>query len=139
MLRTVRAGLIATMALGLGACYGYGGTGVGVGVSAGYHDVHYGGHGAYGGGWDVYDDGFGYFGQVGWNNRFYDRRGFHRSLRFPAYYGWYDNFYYPGHGIHVFDRRGLRHRWQPRHRRYWDGRRAEFRRWRHRNPGVSLD
>ena len=40
-----------------------------------------------------------------------------------AYYGWYDNYYYPGTGYYIYDRRGSRHRWNDRHRHYWEGRR----------------
>ena len=39
-----------------------------------------------------------------------------------GYFGWYQDFYYPGIGVHVFDRYGNRHRWSDRHRRYWEGR-----------------
>ncbi len=38
-----------------------------------------------------------------------------------SYFGWYQDFYYPGIGVHVFDRYGNRHRWSDRHRRYWEG------------------
>ena len=43
------------------------------------------------------------------------------------YYGWYDDFYYPGTGYYVYDRNGRRQRWNDRQRRYWEGRRAERR------------
>ena len=39
-----------------------------------------------------------------------------------SYFGWYQDYYYPGIGVHVFDRYGNRHRWSDRHRRYWEGR-----------------
>ncbi len=39
------------------------------------------------------------------------------------YYGWYGDYYYPGAGYYVYDRRGSRHRWNDNHRRYWEGRR----------------
>lgn len=42
----------------------------------------------------------------------------------PAYYGWYNDFYYPGVGIYVYDQGGRRHRWNDNHRRYWEGRRG---------------
>lgn len=40
------------------------------------------------------------------------------------YYGWYDDFYYPGAGYYVYDRAGRRHAWNDRQRRYWEGRRG---------------
>lgn len=39
------------------------------------------------------------------------------------YYGWYGDYYYPGVGYYVYDRRGSRHRWSDHQRRYWEGRR----------------
>jgi len=44
------------------------------------------------------------------------------------YYGWYDDYYYPGVGIYVYDRGGHRHRWSDRHRRHWEARRGNHRR-----------
>ena len=41
--------------------------------------------------------------------------------------GWYDDFYYPGYGIYVFDRGGARHRWNDHQRRYWEGHRYTVR------------
>ncbi len=46
----------------------------------------------------------------------------HRS-HYSSYYGWYDDYYYPGVGYYIYDRKGHRHRWSDRHRRYWEGRR----------------
>ena len=43
--------------------------------------------------------------------------------RYP-YYGWYDGFYYPGTGYYIYDSYGQRHRWNDRHRSYWEGRRG---------------
>lgn len=40
--------------------------------------------------------------------------------------GWYDQFYYPGYGIHIFDRGGRRHAMRDHHRRYWARQRAEY-------------
>ncbi|HEY9092090.1 hypothetical protein [Parasphingorhabdus sp.] len=40
--------------------------------------------------------------------------------------GWYDDFYYPGYGIYVFDNRGSRHTMKNNHRRHWAQRRAEY-------------
>lgn len=41
--------------------------------------------------------------------------------------GWYDDFYYPGGGYYVYDRRGARHAWNDNQRRYWEGRRYTLR------------
>ena len=41
--------------------------------------------------------------------------------------GWYDNYYYPGYGFHIFDHRGSRHAMQQNHRRYWARQRADYR------------
>ena len=38
--------------------------------------------------------------------------------------GWYDQYYYPGYGIYVFDRGGQRHAMRNHHRRYWAAQRA---------------
>lgn len=43
------------------------------------------------------------------------------------YYGWYDDFYYPGTGYYVYDRIGRRHSWSDSQRRYWEGRRGDRR------------
>ncbi|MEJ5977212.1 peptidase [Novosphingobium sp. PS1R-30] len=40
------------------------------------------------------------------------------------YWGWYDDFYYPGAGYYIYDRGGTRHRWNDRQRAYWEGRRG---------------
>lgn len=96
-----RFGLIAVLSgLGLGtaACtdgYGYGGVGLGYG-SAGYADPYYA---------DPYYAGGGY-GVGGYGGSF----------------GWYDNFYYPGTGVYVYDRNRRPSRWNDSHRRYWQGR-----------------
>ena len=39
------------------------------------------------------------------------------------YYGWYDDYYYPGSGYYIYDRGGRHHRWNDKHRRYWESRR----------------
>ena len=36
--------------------------------------------------------------------------------------GYYDDYYYPGTGYYVYDRRGTRHRWNDSQRRYWQSR-----------------
>jgi len=90
----------AGLSIGLGGCmgdYGYGG----VGYASDYYDGYGGGYGygpslAYGG----YGGGYGGYG------------------------GWYDNYYYPGAGVYVFDRSGRRSRWNDGQRRYWEGHRG---------------
>jgi hypothetical protein len=42
--------------------------------------------------------------------------------------GWYDNFYYPGHGIFVFDSYGSRFNMRDHHRRYWGSQRFNWQR-----------
>lgn len=42
--------------------------------------------------------------------------------------GWYNDFYYPGTGVFVYDRRGTRRGWSTAERRYWQGQRALQRR-----------
>jgi hypothetical protein len=64
----------------------------------------------------------------------YGRTSYGYSDYYPraSYYGWYDGYYYPGAGYYIYDRRGHRHSWNARHRRYWEARR-EYRRDRHEN------
>lgn len=85
--------LAAVGALALGGC-AYGG---------------YGGYGSlgYGGGYGS----AGYYGDYGYG-----------SYGSP-YWGWYDDFYYPGTGIYVYDRQRRRHVWNDRQRNHWNGRR----------------
>ncbi len=40
--------------------------------------------------------------------------------------GWYDQYYYPGYGIYIFDRGGRRHAMRDNHRRHWARQRAEY-------------
>jgi hypothetical protein len=66
-----------------------------------------------------YGDGYGYGGvSVG-----YGSGGYYDDDYYTPYYGWYDGFYYPGVGYYVYDRGGHRHKWNDRHRRYWDSHR----------------
>lgn len=53
--------------------------------------------------------------------------GYRGGDYYDPYYGWYDDFYYPGNGYYIYDRRGHRHRWNDRHRRYWLERRSGVR------------
>lgn len=38
------------------------------------------------------------------------------------YWGWNNDFYYPGTGYYVFDRSNRRYRWNDQQRGYWQGR-----------------
>ncbi len=40
--------------------------------------------------------------------------------------GWYDNYWYPGHGFYLFDNYGRRHNMRDNHRRYWGERRHSW-------------
>ncbi|MBZ6382118.1 MAG: hypothetical protein LBE63_10240 [Sphingomonas sanguinis] len=44
----------------------------------------------------------------------------------PSYFGWYDNFYYPGTGVYVYDRYRRPYRWNDGQRAYWEGRRGSW-------------
>ena len=99
--------ILLAAAAGLGACNyhdGYGYSRVSVGYSSGGYCDPY------------------------WDDCYY-RRGYRRGYYDP-WYGWYDNHYYPGIGIFVYDRWGRRHHWGDHHRRFWEGRRHH---WRGRN------
>lgn len=110
------AALATTMAAGVGGC-----------TTMGYGDYAYDSRDCdarYGSSW--YDrapswgsdyDSYGYDCYVA-----DDWRGGFASIGF--YGGWYDNFYYPGSGLYLFDRYGSRYPMDYRHRDYWGGRRA---------------
>jgi len=94
--------LIAAGSLALGGCaYGnYGGLGFGVG---------------YGGGYGSYGYASPYYGGYGYNDAYYGSFG-------APYYGWYDNYYYPGTGMYVYDSYRRPHVWSDRQRSYWTSR-----------------
>ena len=96
--------LLLASTLGLSACaYGYGDYGyASVGYGGGYCDPYY-------------DDCYGGYG------------GSHYG---DPWYGWYDDYYYPGWGIYVYDQWRRPHRWNDYHRSYWESRRH---RWGDRN------
>jgi hypothetical protein len=99
------AALAAAAALGLSACtspYGYSGVSMGVG-NAGYYDPYYGGYG--------YDAGYSGYGYPGY------------GFAYAPYWGWNDDFYYPGTGYYVYDRHHHKHHWTDAQRRYWQARR----------------
>ncbi len=98
-------------ALSLSACaYGYGGLDVGYGgYNDGYYNDGYGGYGQ-GGYYDVNSDPF-YSGRYGYTPQ----------------YGWYNNYFYPGTGYYIYDRRGSRYGWNDDQRRYWERNRVNIR------------
>ena len=105
------AALALTAAVGLSACsYGYGPygqSGLSVGIGSGYYDPYYSGYGyGYGAGYPGY--GYGYPGY---------------GYAYAPYWGWYDNFYYPGTGFYVYDIYRKPYRWTDAQRRYWNLRR----------------
>lgn len=98
MIASARSKALRNAALALVAALGLSGCSM--------YDGYYGGGVGYASGYnDPYYGGYGYAG--------------------APYYGWYDNFYYPGTGYYVYDRRGRRHAWSDRHRRYWEARRHD--------------
>ena len=107
------AALSAVAAVGLSACatpYGYGPYGgVSVGVGNGYYGSSYG----YG---SNYGYGYGYPAGYG-----YSRYGY------APYWGWHNNYYYPGTGYYVYDSYRRPHRWTDAQRRYWSDRRQRAR------------
>jgi hypothetical protein len=94
--------LLAAGALALGGCaYGDVGLGMGYGGYGGYYGSGYGyPYGPYGG-YGTYP---GYYGGFGYGT---------------PYYGWYDNSYYPGTGVYVYDSYRRPHVWNDRQRHYW--------------------
>ncbi len=71
----------------------------------------------------TYDDR--YYGSGYYGGGYYERGNATRA--YPAYYGWYNDFYYPGVGHYVYSRGGDRYRWNDATRRYWEARRAHYR------------
>lgn len=113
-----RAVQLAALALGAatlsGCAYGYGDYGGYGGVSVGVGNGFAGGFDPYCdsfSAWDSFygcDYGYG-FGQIGFGG------------------GYWDNFYYPGYGLWLFDRPGgRRFAMQDRHRQYWGQQRWQF-------------
>ncbi|GMM94032.1 hypothetical protein [Qipengyuania sp. MTN3-11] len=58
---------------------------------------------------------------------------------YAPYYGWYDDYYYPGTGYYVWDRRGYRHSWSDRQRNYWIARRTGHRNIREQWRGYNYN
>src|SRR4051794_19873007 len=84
--------LLSASALALGRC-AYGDLGLGMGYGDyGYGSPYYsGGYGGY------YGAGYGGYGGYGYGSPYYGGYGY------GSPYGWYDNYYYPGTGIYVYD------------------------------------
>jgi hypothetical protein len=92
--------------------YGYGsGLSVGLGYGGGYGG-YYGGYGSYG--YSPYG-----YGGYGYSPYGYNYGGYYGD----PYFGWYDNYYYPGTGIYVYDTYRRPHRWSDSQQRYWSQRR----------------
>ena len=69
----------------------------------------------------------GYGGGPRYAGSYYDGGYGHSGDRYKQpYYGWYGDYYYPGAGVHVYDRDRRAYRWNNAQRRYWEARR-EFR------------
>ena len=96
----------------------------------------------------VYDVGLGYA-----SDGYYDDYGCDPYGGYDSYYdcdyrsgfynigfggGWYDSFWYPGHGYYLFDNYGRRYQMRDHHRRYWGEKRHHWyrdNRGRHRDGG----
>jgi hypothetical protein len=73
----------------------------------------YGGGGGYGyGPYSGLSVGVGYGGGYGYGSPYY-------SDYYGSPFGWYDDFYYPGTGIYVYDSYRRPRMWNDRERRYW--------------------
>ena len=103
--------LIAGSALALGGC-AYGDVGLGLGYGSPYSSYGYGSP---------------YYGGYGYGSPYYG--GYYGSSYGYGYgspFGWYDNYYYPGTGIYVYDRYRSRHVWSDSQKRYWSDRRQHW-------------
>ena len=98
--------LIAGGALALGGC-AYGGLGLGLGYGGGYG----------------YGYGSPYYGGYGYGSAITAATATAVRLRRLwlrlAYYGWYDNYYYPGTGYYVYDSYRRPHAMTTTQRHYW--------------------
>lgn len=82
----------------------------------------------------AYDDGYGYgyggahAGYDGYCDPYWDDcYGGHGGYGYgDNWYGWYDDYYYPGWGIYIYDQWRRPYRWSDDHRRYWETRRHRF-------------
>jgi len=128
--------LASLTALGASGCMSMGG--YGSYGSNGYYDDGYGASGyayndrcydAYGGYYDYYTDYDCY-------DRDDYRNGFSVNIGFGG--GWWNDYYYPGYGTYMFDRRGARRQLYGNYLRYWGGRRAGYN-WQHRGGSGGHD
>ena len=79
-----------------------------------------------------YYDGYGYgynrpsaYVSYGYSSRpYYYGGGYGSYSYYTPYYGWYNNYYYPGVGVYIYDRSGSRYRWNDTYRSYWESRRS---------------
>jgi hypothetical protein len=118
------AALAAVAAAGLAACatpFGYGG----VSVGNGYYGSNYGYGGDYGYGYGGGYPGYGYGYNAGYPGYGYGAGYPGYALGYAPYWGWYDNYYYPGTGYYVYDRDRHPHRWTDEQQRYWNALRQQ--------------
>ena len=105
----LRIAALATAGIGLSGCtydlgLGYASDGYGYGGGSGYYDCDpYSPFDNY---YDC-DNGYG-FSNIGYGG------------------GWYDNYWYPGYGLFLFDNGGRRYAMRDNHRRYWGERRHSW-------------
>lgn len=135
LLQPLRRTALALATTMLGGCY-YGDLGTASSYAAydGYcaerdEDAYYG------------DPGYGYDG-TGYGC--YDPRDYSTGfVQIGFGGGWYQDYYYPGYGLFVFDRAGARHAMRRDHRDYWGSRRAWWRQhrgerdWQRGEPGHA--
>jgi len=68
-------------------------------------------------------DGYGYGGGYGGVSVGYtDWDPYYGGYSGSPYWGWNNDYYYPGTGYYVYDRQNRRHRWNDSQRGYWQGR-----------------
>jgi hypothetical protein len=103
--------LAAASALALSGC-AYGDLGMGLGYGDyGYGSPYYG----YGYGSPYYGYGYSPYSGYGYRSGYYGGFGY-------SPFGWYDNYYYPGTGIYVYDTYRRPTVWSSRQRSYWTSR-----------------
>src|SRR4051794_3193334 len=115
--------LVAAGAMALGGC-AYNGLGLGMGYGDPYYGNGYGygspDYGGYGYGRSGLSVGVGYssgYGGYGYGSPYYGGYGYG-----SPYYGWYDNYYYPGTGYYVYDSYRRPRAMTTTQRQYWSGR-----------------
>ena len=78
-------------------------------------------------------DGYGYsgvsvgYGSTGYYDDGYYGNGYYDNRYGSPYWGWYNNYYYPGTGVYVYDSNRRRYRWNQAQRHYWETRRQAWR------------